>query len=159
MPVDERPAVVAYDGSDAAGAAVRTAAALLAGRPLVVVAVWEPAMAFAVSPTLDPSGLAYMPPRTEDVATIDRAQRDRAVGLAEAGARLARELGATAEPLAVSDEAAVADTIVAIAEQRDASVIVIGSRGVGRIKGLFGSTSRALLNHCDRPVLVVRAPH
>jgi nucleotide-binding universal stress UspA family protein len=53
----------------------------------------------------------------------------------------------------------VAETIIAIAEQRDASVIVIGSRGVGKIKGLFGSTSRALLNHCDRPVLVVRAPH
>jgi nucleotide-binding universal stress UspA family protein len=159
MPVDERPAVVAYDGSDAAGAAIRTAVALLPGRQLVVAAVWEPAMAYAVTPAIDPSGLAYMPPRPEDVATIDRVQRDRAVGLAEAGARLARELGATAEALAVSDEAAVAETIIAIAEQRDASVIVIGSRGVGKIKGLFGSTSRALLNHCDRPVLVVRAPH
>jgi nucleotide-binding universal stress UspA family protein len=37
-------------------------------------------------------------------------------------------------------------------------VLVIGSRGLGGVKALFGSTSRSLLQETDRPVLVVKAP-
>jgi nucleotide-binding universal stress UspA family protein len=37
--------------------------------------------------------------------------------------------------------------------------MVVGSRGLGGIKArLLGSTSRKLLQHTRRPVLVVRAP-
>lgn len=158
MALDERPAVVAFDGSDASGAAVRAAATLFAGRELLIVSVWEPGLAFAVAPTPDVSGAVYMAPSPDEVAAIDRVQRDHAVDVAEAGAQLAREAGATAEAVAVSDELAVAETIVAIAEQRDACALVIGSRGLGGVKSLFGSTSRSLLQKTDRPVLVVRAP-
>ena len=35
---------------------------------------------------------------------------------------------------------------------------MIGSRGLGGVRSLFGSTSRTLLHESDRPVLVVRAP-
>jgi nucleotide-binding universal stress UspA family protein len=158
MALDERPAVVAFDGSDAAGAAVRAAATLFAGRRLLIVSVWEPGLAFAVAPMPDVSGVAYMAPSPDQVASIDRVQRDHAVDVAEAGARLAREAGATAEAVAVSDELAVAETIVGIAEQRDACALVVGSRGLGGVKAMFGSTSRSLLHQTDRPVLVVRAP-
>jgi nucleotide-binding universal stress UspA family protein len=102
--------------------------------------------------------MAYMPPDPEQMAAVDRVQRDHAVGIAEAGARLARELGASAESLAVSDQVDVAGTILGVAEERDACAVVIGSRGLGRVKGFFGSTSRALLNQTNRPVLVVKAP-
>jgi nucleotide-binding universal stress UspA family protein len=158
MALDERPVVVAFDGSDAAGAAVRAAATLFADRTLLVVSVWEPGLAFAVAPMHDISGAVYMAPSPDQVAAIDRVQRDHAVDVAEAGARLAREAGATAEAVAVSDELAVAETIVSVAEQRDAGAVVIGSRGLGGVKAMFGSTSRSLLQHADRPVLVVKAP-
>jgi nucleotide-binding universal stress UspA family protein len=158
MALDERPAVVAFDGSDAAGAAVRAAATLFAGRELLIVSVWEPGLAFAVAPMHDISGVAYAAPSPDQVAAIDRVQRDHAVDVAEAGARLAREAGAAAEAVAVSDEAEVAETVVAVAAQRDACALVIGSRGLGGVKAMFGSTSRSLLQRTDLPVLVVKAP-
>ena len=45
------------------------------------------------------------------------------------------------------------------AEERDAAMIVVGSRGLGAIKArVLGSTSRKLLHDTHRPVLVVRTP-
>jgi nucleotide-binding universal stress UspA family protein len=53
----------------------------------------------------------------------------------------------------------VAETLIAIAEERDAAAIVVGSRGLGAVKSrLLGSTSRKVLHDTRRPVLVVRAP-
>jgi nucleotide-binding universal stress UspA family protein len=155
---DSRPVVVAYDGSPEAQAAVREAAALFGHRPLLVVAVWEPGLAaMPVGPGPGEAGMSYLPPDPAEVAAVDRAQSDHAAAMAEAGAHLARELGATAEALSVPDEAAVAETIVAIAEERDAAAVVVGSRGLGGIKArLLGSTSRGVMHHTHRPVLVVR---
>ena len=56
------------------------------------------------------------------------------------------------------DEANVAETIMSTAADRDAAAIVVGSRGHGAVRALFGSTSRHLVGHSTRPVLVVRAP-
>jgi nucleotide-binding universal stress UspA family protein len=158
MAEDTRPVLVAYDASDEAKGAVRQAATLFPARPLVVVSVWEPGLAaMAAMPGVDTVGVAY-PPDPVEVAEIDRAQRDHAKDVSEAGADLARGLGATAEPLSVPDEADVAATIAAIADERDACAIVVGSRGLGRIRArLLGSTSQGLLHHTQRPVLVVRA--
>ena len=98
-------------------------------------------------------------PDPEEVAAIDRAESGHASEVAEAGARLARELGATAEALSIPDSANIARTLVEIADERDARAIVVGSRGLGGIKArVLGSTSRKLLHDTHRPVLVVRAP-
>jgi nucleotide-binding universal stress UspA family protein len=154
-----RPVVVAFDGSDEAREAVRAAATLLGARLLLVVSVWEPGLAMAMAGLRDPTGVGYMAPTFDEMAAVDRVQRDRATDAAEAGARLARELGAAAEPLPVSDEADIAETIAGIAEREDACAIVVGSRGLGGVKSrLVGSTSRKLLHRSDVPVLVVRAP-
>ena len=153
------PVVVAFDGSDEARAAVTAAATLFAGRRLVVVSVWEPGLALAMAPARDVTGVGYAPPSAEEVAAIDRAQRDHALGAAEEGARLARELGASAEPHPVADEADIAETIASEAERVDAAAIVVGSRGLGRMRSrLFGSTSRSVLERIHRPVMVVKAP-
>jgi nucleotide-binding universal stress UspA family protein len=152
------PVVVAYDGSAEAQASLRQAVALFADRLLLVVSIWEPSLAtleFA-APTGDP-GLVSLPPDPATVAAIDEAQRNHAGDVAEAGARLARELGATAEAVPVADEANVAETIARIAEQRDACVVVVGSRGLGGFKRhLLGSTTQRLLRDGHPPVLVVR---
>ena len=159
MATDERPAVVAFDGSDEARAAVSTAVALFPGRRLVIVSVWEPGLALALSPTRDMSGVGYPPPSAAEVEALDHVQHDHAVEVADEGVALARGLGATADPDPIADEADVADTIAAVAERVDACAIVVGTRGLGRMRSrLFGSTSRDVLRHTRRPVLVVKAP-
>jgi nucleotide-binding universal stress UspA family protein len=159
MPDDAHPILVAFDGSDTAQAAVETAARLFPTRRLVVTSVWEPGLAIAMSTTTDMTGIGYVAPTPEEMATMDRAQRDHAIDAAERGARLARELGADAEPNPISDEGKIGETLAALADQIDADAIVVGSRGLGAFKaGLFGSTSRDVLGNTKRPVLVVKAP-
>ena len=156
---DARPVVIAYDGSEEAQAALREAVALFGHRPLIVASVWEPGLAMAtmMPPAGEPT-MGYLPDPGQ-VEAIDRVQSSHAGEVAEAGARLARELGATAEALSVPDSANVAETLIAIAEERDARAIVVGSRGLGGIKArVLGSTSHKLLHDTHRPVLVVRAP-
>jgi nucleotide-binding universal stress UspA family protein len=158
MADDARPILVAFDGSDTAQAAVETAARLFPTRRLVVTSVWEPGLAIAMSRTTDMTGIGYVAPTPEEMATMDRAQRDHAIDAAERGARLARELGADAEPNPISDEGKIGETLAELADQLDADAIVVGSRGLGAFKaGLFGSTSRDVLGNTKRPVLVVKA--
>lgn len=47
--------------------------------------------------------------------------------------------------------------ILRLARDIDADMIVVGSRGLGPVKGaVLGSTSRGVLARADRPVMVVR---
>ena len=49
------------------------------------------------------------------------------------------------------------EAIVDFARARDADLIVIGSRGLGRVAGaILGSVSSAVVRHADRPVLVAK---
>jgi nucleotide-binding universal stress UspA family protein len=50
-----------------------------------------------------------------------------------------------------------ARAIIAAADARDADEIVIGSRGFGRVRGVLGSVSHAVLHEADRPVVVIPA--
>jgi nucleotide-binding universal stress UspA family protein len=160
MSADERPVIVAFDGSEESQAAVRQAAALFPARMLVVVSVWEPGLALAMSPPTDGlSGVGYSAPTPETMAMMDDVQRGRATDTATAGAEIARALGATVAPHPVPDDVNVAETLAGVAEDRDAAAIVVGSRGLGRVKSrILGSTSQGLLHHTRRPVVVVRVP-
>jgi nucleotide-binding universal stress UspA family protein len=54
-------------------------------------------------------------------------------------------------------EGSPAKAILELARSRDADLIVVGSRGLGAIKGaLLGSVSSEIVHHADRPVLVAR---
>ena len=84
-----------------------------------------------------------MAPSPETIAATDRLQHDHAAETAGPGAEIAREPGREAEPYPVADEVDAAETIAAMADRLDAAVIVVGSRGLGRVKSrLLGSTSR-----------------
>jgi nucleotide-binding universal stress UspA family protein len=48
-----------------------------------------------------------------------------------------------------------ADALLAVASDRNAAEIVVGSRGTGRSWTPIGSVSRQLLSVADRPVVVV----
>jgi nucleotide-binding universal stress UspA family protein len=62
-----------------------------------------------------------------------------------------------AEPVSTEDESNVAETIARMADEHDAAVVIVGSRGLSGLKArLLGSTSESILHHCRRPVLIVR---
>ena len=69
--------------------------------------------------------------------------------------RLAEEADVSARTALLRGEPA--DEIVAYADSIDADMIVVGSRGHGRLaSALLGSVSRAILREARRPVLVIR---
>jgi nucleotide-binding universal stress UspA family protein len=50
-----------------------------------------------------------------------------------------------------------AEAIIEVAQTRNSDVIVMGSRGLGRLAGLLlGSTSQKVVSHAPCPVLIVR---
>lgn len=54
-------------------------------------------------------------------------------------------------------EGDAAESIIEVAETRNSSLIVMGSRGLGRLAGLvLGSTSQKVVSHAPCPVLIVR---
>ena len=155
MAPEAAPVLIAYDGSDVSRAAVRHAAELFAGRPAVLVTVWEPGLAAAMGQP-DTFGMGTLPQDPATIEAVDRLQRERASTVAGDGAEFARSVGLAAEAQAVPDEVDVADTLIGIARERGAAVVVVGSHGIGLRRRLLGSVSRKLIEHCDRPVLVIR---
>lgn len=155
--MSQGPVVIGFDGSPGAEHAVREAAALLTVREAVVATVWEAGAAYL---TLDSPGMQATPMDLGMAAITDQAILDGVRVTADRGAGFAREQGfVVAEGLVLSGEESVADSLLRLAEERGASVIVVGSRGYSRLEKLFlGSTSRHILEHAPCAVLVVRAP-
>lgn len=158
MAAETAPVLIAYDGSELSQTALRHAAELFPGRPAVLATVWEPGLAALPVGGPDTLGPGSMPPDPETVEAVDRMERERASRVAAEGAKLANSLGMVAEPHAVADEVDVADTLIDIARERGAGVIVVGSHGISGVRSrLFGKASRKVIAHADRPVLVIRS--
>ena len=157
MAAPAAPVLIGYDGSEVARAAVRRAAELFAGRPAVLATVWEPGLAAVPVGLPDTIGAGSLPLDPETVEAVNRAEREHASTIAGDGADFARSLGLVAEPQAVPDEVDVAATLLGIARERGAAVVVVGSHGISGLRPrLLGSVSRKVVEHCDRPVLVIR---
>ena len=156
MSNDERPVMVAYDGSAEAHAAVSAAVTLFPGRRLFVITVWERGLAMAM---VSASGAAARSPSGAFTGEVLRVERGETKRSAKEGTELARDLGASADAIAITQDSQASTAIVSEADRHDACAIVVGSRGLGMVKApLLGSTSQALLRHSSRPVLVVKSP-
>lgn len=142
--------LIAYDGSADAQTAIETAGALFAGSPVVVLTVWE---GFTDVVSRAGAGLAAAP---LDFEEIDRANTRAAQERAEEGCGLARGAGLEPEPRNARQEGTVWQTILSQADAAGADAIVMGSRGLTGVRSLLlGSVSHAVLQHADRPVIVV----
>lgn len=150
---DRRPALIAYDGSPHAREAVAEAGRVLGGRPVVV------ATACTSFRDAAPAALLALPADAVGAAVedLDAAEREAAERLAEEGAALAREAGLEASARAVQQGGPHFSAIVGCADELDAAVIVVGSRGRSALAAaMLGSVSTGVLHHTRRPVLVVR---
>ncbi len=133
--------VVGVDGSAIAGDAVRHAAELAApaAARLVLVHVFEPlAHLGEVEPPVDFAALE-----------------------AAAARRLGSEWCEPCRRLEVTyatrvEEGDIVQALLDVADEEDADLIVVGSRGLSGLAGVvLGSTSSKLLHRSSRPVLVV----
>ena len=131
--------VVGYDGSPPAEAALAYAAGRTSeGGRIVAVNAFHP----------PPDWLGW----PNDQQALD-AQQSHGRELL----RALEERGAGAELVTSLLEGPPARAIVAAADARDADEIIIGSRGFGRLRGVLGSVSHAVLHEADRPVVVIPA--
>jgi nucleotide-binding universal stress UspA family protein len=148
--MDDPPILICYDGSDDSARGIKSAATLLGPRRAVVLDIAPP-----ITPGESLGTVSSVVPGNafEDLNT---SAAEQAAGK---GAEIARSSGFDAE--ARSELAAPTwDGIVEVADELDAPVIVIGSRGLSGLKEAFeGSLSHQLAEHAGRPVLIVPPPH
>jgi len=144
--------LLCYDGSEDARTAIAHAGKLLAGQSATVLTVWEPFMELLARTSF---GYGMTGP-IEDIEQIDTANREGAQGRAQEGAELARRVGFDAEARIRARRSTFAEAILETAGEIDAAAIVVGSRGLTGVKSiLLGSVSHGLIQHADRPVVVV----
>lgn len=149
---DSRPLLIAYDGSPYAKAAIADAGSQLQGwRHAVVLTIREPLEQVPFMSTLGTSVDAGT------FAALQESAAKEASGVAEEGAELARAAGFEAEAR-VEVGPTPWERIVAVGEELDAGLIVIGSRGLTGLKrAVLGSVAAAVAQHSGRSVLIVHS--
>ncbi|HEY3612482.1 MAG TPA: universal stress protein [Gaiellales bacterium] len=136
---ENKPILLCYDGSDDAFRAIELAGSLFPGRSAVVLSVWEK---YGVL-----SGIQ----RVDDELMQEATQQ-----MAADGRERAQSAGFSATPVAIEAEHGVASAIVDAADEHDAALIVMGTRGNTGIRSLLlGSVSHSVAHHAHRPLLIV----
>ena len=147
------PILLCYDGSDDAAAAIEAIAPLFPGRAAVVACFWQPfaqvAKRFAVSLL---EVVQNAPDVNEREALLAQKQADN-------GASIAAMAGLAAEGRAIEVSRPIDEAIIAYADDVDAALIVIGSRGRSGIGSmLLGDVAHDVLQRSTRMVVVVPSP-
>jgi nucleotide-binding universal stress UspA family protein len=149
------PVVAAYDGSEDAARALQAVGRLLTGRATVVVHAWEPVFHRSLAArALDAGG----PIDHLDTLVVDlnEAVADTAAATTEEGVAAARAAGLDAVGDTVEADDGAWRAVAAAAQAHGASVIAVGSRGLGAARSaLLGSVSSGLVHNAELPVLVV----
>jgi len=126
------------------------------GMDATVLVIWEPASLDATR--MSTGAWEFSAPTTTGP---DASLEQAALDTTSDGVQRATAAGFVAQPRIVEWQDDIAAAILAVADDIDADVIVLGTRGLGNVKSLIlGSVSKAVVHHADRPVLVIpsRAP-
>jgi nucleotide-binding universal stress UspA family protein len=144
------PILICFDGSEGSRRAIETTAELFPGKTAIVLHVWSPMAMIATAY----GGAVTLPTYNDD--ELQKA----AAAVAEAGCRSATEVGLHATPeIADVTHHGTSHTILQVADAHDASLIVVGARGLSTFKSMvLGSISHGVAQHSRRPVLVVPPP-
>lgn len=149
----QAPILIAYDGSENARHAIERAGELFTGRPSLILHVWEPVELAALRHGAIGMSATVLEPEADETAET-LAER-----VAAEGATLAGQAGLDAQAEAVESTTSVWETIVGVAAGVEASVIVLGSRGLRGMRSLvLGSVSSNVAHHAHQPVLIVPTP-
>jgi nucleotide-binding universal stress UspA family protein len=148
--MDDAPILICYDGSAGSDRAIEVAAQLLGTtRRAVVLDIGSQITAAESLATVSPLV-------TGDV--FEELNTDDALRQAQAGTEQALKAGFMATPRAELS-APTWEGITDVADELDAAVIVMGSRGLhGAREALDGSVSHDVATHAGRPVLIVPPP-
>jgi nucleotide-binding universal stress UspA family protein len=146
--------LIAYDGTPNARRAVEHAGAYLAVRRAFILTIWSPMRTGADPVSIDLDG----PPDPVDPAV----EEEPDIAFADAqrtnleGAQLARSVGLAAEPMCIPVAGTVWRTIITVADNINAGLIVTGTRGTTGLRSLMqSSVSDRVLRHGGRPMLIV----
>lgn len=135
--------LLAVDGSDHAMRAARVAAEMahcMKSAELRIVVAYDPIPPYLGEPNLQ--------------AAINARLNDAQGVLQKAVAAVGDVAGEIRTELIEGDSA---EAIIDVAKTRESDVIIMGSRGLGRLAGLvLGSTSQKVVSHAPCPVLIVR---
>ncbi|MGZ8692450.1 MAG: universal stress protein [Gaiellaceae bacterium] len=139
-----RKILIATDGSEAAHAAIDAGVELAGEEQAEVVFVHVTSLLEFMPKTNGSEAPERLPSMETDAVLCEALERARGRGIA-----------AKAELLI----GYAPKQIVRLARDIDADLIVVGCRGLGRVKSaVLGSTSREVLAKAGRPVMVVREP-
>ncbi len=145
--MSDAPVLICYDGTDVSEHAIDAAAGLLGKRRAVVVDIGPP-----LTPAESYAALGLPGTTFEELNLHDATDR------ATAGAEHALRAGFDAEGRG-EVAAPTWEGIVAVADELDASVIVMGTRALTGARELVdGSVSHQVAQHSHRPVLIVPPP-
>jgi nucleotide-binding universal stress UspA family protein len=146
--------LICYDGSDSAKRALTVAHNTLAGGDAVLLHVWNPPEAVLA----DSFGTRSAAHATGVADKLEEMAQQRAHHVIAQGRALAGELGVEVQPREARSHSGVWQTILEVADEIDAELIVAGTHGTTAVQERpLGSVSGGLVHHSERPVLIVPA--
>lgn len=147
--------LICYDASPTAKRAISAAHAILGDRRATVLHVWQPPTEFVEPDWFGGVSTAVGPP----IAELEGLALERAERVTREGTELARNAGLTAKPRTEPSAGRVWRTVIDVAHDVDAELIVVGARGLSTVRSvLLGSVSNAVVHDSHIPVLVVPPP-
>ncbi len=148
-------AIVGYDGSPGSSAAIDAGALLFPGAHGWITYLWAPPFA---SEEVRRRLRAIAGDVNALIEMVEQEGEREAQRVVATGVTLARAAGWDAAPLLKRTWGGEGLRIAQAAEEVQADLVLVGSRGLGGTQAVLGSVSDMVAHYCARPVVVVPYP-